>query len=221
MSATEAAPRRRTHCPTCGVKLPEQPLSLCAYCASPLDLMEKGEGEAEGGKSANAGKIERILASDKLQAALDWSPPESLAWQRALGLLHRGKMLTGVAAVVFVLGLVLESGSILTRYFTIGAAVLAVWGLWTWMRGISIQKRETALPILKRPGVVLERRSETEIEGWGGSTVYFFKIEFEDGVVAEFAYPGTGSGEEPYTNGMTGVAFTRGTALLSFKHVRV
>ena len=29
---------RPTHCPNCGLALPEQPLSLCAYCAMPIGL---------------------------------------------------------------------------------------------------------------------------------------------------------------------------------------
>ena len=48
-----------------------------------------------------------------------------------------------------------------------------------------------------------------------------FTIEFKDGSIGEFIYPGRGSNEEPYVNGLTGVAYTRGPILLEFQHVRV
>ena len=88
--------------------------------------------------------------------------------------------------------------------------------------GIETSKREAvALPLLKRAGLILDRRSETLLRGWTGSTMYYFKIEFEDGVVGEFAYAGRGAHEDPYVNNLPGVAYTRGPTLLHFKHVRV
>ena len=73
----------------------------------------------------------------------------------------------------------------------------------------------------KRAGLILDRRSETEIRGWSGSTCYYFEIEFEGGISGEFAYPGRGASEEPYVNNLPGVAYTRGETLLAFKHIRV
>ena len=69
--------------------------------------------------------------------------------------------------------------------------------------------------------VIVDRGSTTELQGWGGRTTYSFRIEFEGGIVGEFARPGGGANEEPYVTNLPGVAYTRGQELLAFRHVRV
>ena len=36
------------------------------------------------------------------------------------------------------------------------------------------------MPLLKRPALVLDRRSETAMGWWEGSTVYYFQLVFEE-----------------------------------------
>ena len=116
---------------------------------------------------------------------------------------------------------------ILARGVPLGSAlawigVLGLIGGAVWIyRGRARKREAVALPLLKRAGLILDRRSETVLRGWTGSTTYYFKIEFEDGVVGEFAYEGRGAQEDPYVNNLPGVAYTRGPTLLHFRHVRV
>ncbi len=63
--------------------------------------------------------------------------------------------------------------------------------------------------------------SDTSLAGLSGDTVYHFTIEFKDGASAEFSFPGRGAHEEPYVTNLPGVAYTRGTRLLAFRHIRV
>jgi hypothetical protein len=75
--------------------------------------------------------------------------------------------------------------------------------------------------MLKRASIVLDRRSETEIDGDMGHTNYYFTLEFADGASGEFRFPGRGAAYDLMVNGATGVAYTRGADLLAFKKIRV
>ena len=103
----------------------------------------------------------------------------------------------------------------LVAYLLVGLGATQV------VRGTRRAKEAVRLPLLVRPAMIVDRRSDTSIRGWTGDTTYHFTIEFADGARAEFAYPGRGAHEEPYTTNLPGVAFTRGTQLLVFRHVRV
>ena len=96
-------------------------------------------------------------------------------------------------------------------------------GLGTWALFSGRKSVQSALrfSLLRRPALILDRRSETRIHGWSGDTTYFFKLEFEDGAQGEFAFPGLGPQEEPYATNLPGIAYTRGQELLHFRHVRV
>ncbi|TDJ67744.1 MAG: hypothetical protein E2O39_14290 [Planctomycetota bacterium] len=217
----------RTHCPNCGAKLPEQPLSLCAYCAMPVDLAPEPAG-APTKASPNAERLRQVEQSDKLAAAMAWVPPESMAFQQGWRMGHRGKSLFVVAAVLILVSRLVggsEAASGVLAQFNVlalglGIAVAAR-AFFISFKGAAMRKEATSLPLLKRTAVITDRRSETVLKGLGGSTCYFFTIEFAEGVVAEFAYPGHGSNEEPYVSNLTGVAYTRGRSLLAFKHVRI
>ena len=104
---------------------------------------------------------------------------------------------------------------------TVVAAGLFALAGYLFSQGRALQKTSISRPLLKRPGLIVDRRSETKIRGWGGRTTYYFKIELEDGVVGEFRYPGLGAREEPYATNLPGVAYTRGEDLLLFRHIRV
>lgn len=210
-----------THCPNCGAKLPEQPLSLCSYCAMPLGLEAPQAGP--GGESPHAGRIARIEEHESYAGIRDTPPPESHAYYKGHTSIFRGRWLVAFGIAVLALGALTSSAGTaflwslpaLLAYALLGAGVVSI------VRGTACCKEAQRLPVLVRPGMIVDRRSDTSIRGWTGDTTYYFTIEFADGVRAEFAYPGRGAHEEPYTTNLPGVAFTRGTQLLAFRHVRV
>ena len=77
-----------------------------------------------------------------------------------------------------------------------------------------------SIKVLKRSAYLVRRRSETH-DNIRGDVVYYFLIQFCDGSEGEFRFPGRGVSEELYSNGMTGVAFTRGDELLHMERVRI
>ncbi len=101
------------------------------------------------------------------------------------------------------------------------ALAFAIGGVTYVSKGLAARRRALASPLLKRVALIRNRRSETQLQGLSGSTTYFFEIEFEGNVVAEFHYPGRGAQEDPYTTNLPGVAYTRGQELLHFVHIRV
>ena len=214
---------QRTHCPNCGAKLPEQPLSLCAYCAMPLELAGDGATQAAGSESPNAPKIAKILEREtELTEAMVWSPPEGARYQSGRRAMASGQgLLVAGALLLLVTGLSGGWAGVASKLFG-GLGLIAVLaGAVLWLKGRGACQQSLALPLLRRPAYIRDRRSETELVGMGGRTMYYFELEFEGGTVAEFAYAGRGPSEDPYVNGMTGVAYTRGTELLHFRHVRI
>ena len=214
-----ATPTRLERCLNCNSKLPDTPVSICPYCVMPLGTEQAAE--TEGGESPNRARILRVREHDKFAATEATQPPESLDFQRGGQAIFRGKVLLSFAGIGVVLGAILGGAGLLTHWATWLGVLFALGGVALMAKGAGMRKQAIALPLLKRPGLILDRRSETEIQGWGGFTTYYFEIEFEDGTRAEFRYPGRGSNEEPYVNNLPGVAFTRGTDLLLFKHIRV
>lgn len=212
VQAAEAQKR----CPNCNAKLPEQPLSLCSYCAMPLDLAEG----AEKRESKHTARILKVREHEKFAAAETFQPPESYLWQQGWRLGYTGKVLIGLGVASLALGALLGGFAPLGIWSLLGYA-LVILGAVSIVRGRKFQAEETKLPILRRPALIVDRRSDTTIRGWGGETQYFFEIEFEDGGVGEFGMQGKGVNEEPYTTNLPGVAYTRGTTLLHFQHIRV
>jgi hypothetical protein len=213
---------RPTHCPNCGVKLPDIPVSLCAYCAMPVGMDSQRESGVE---SPNAGRIARVLEHEDLADALAFDPPESWAFQRGGQRIWRGKLLLWAGGAALVAGFLLNLGTggaalVLNVFGVLGGLALAG-GAWLVMDGARARRQALVPPLLRRPGIIVDRRSETRIRGWGGDTTYYFSIEFEGGAVGEFEYPGRGSNEDPYVTNLPGVAYTRGTDLLLFRHIRV
>lgn len=209
---------KQTHCPNCGVKLPDQPLSLCAYCAMPLGLDK--DTLAAAGPSPNAARIAKVEQHADFGAAIAWDPPEGYTyWQGARRVFH-AKGLAVVAGVALLLAF-LGEGAFLRRPAAVVGILAALGSAFLWISGRRLERRATALPLLKRPGMITDRRSDTRLRGWSGSTTYHFTIEFPEGVVGEFSFPGRGSQEEPYVTNLPGVAYTRGTELMAFKHIRV
>lgn len=218
--STAASAPRRTECPQCGSKLPDIPVSLCPYCASPLETAE----DRKLLQSVHASRIARVRENADFAEAEAWTPPESLDWHTGARMRWWAAPLALTGVVVAVLGVVpplgrgLDAGGIVLSAVALGLLVGAVRLM---VRGAAMQREAVARPLLRRPGLIVDRRSETEIRGWGGRTTYYFKIEFEDGVVGEFRFPGLGAREDPYATNLPGVAYTRGEDLLHFRHVRV
>lgn len=211
---------RRTKCPHCGAKLPDIPVSLCPYCASPLETA----ADKRRLESVNAGRIARVREHADFAGAEAWTPPESREWHQ--GARRRWWMTPTIAVGVALLGLTVLPP--LGRGFDAGGMLLALIGLafvglgvHLGISGRKMQAEAVSRPLLTRPGLIVDRRSETRIRGWNGDTTYYFRIEFEDGVVGEFRFPGLGAQEDPYATNLPGVAYTRGTDLLHFRHIRV
>jgi hypothetical protein len=223
---------QRTHSPNCGAKLPEQPLSLCAYCAMPLELADMGVEQGKASESPNAPKLAKLLEQDALPEALEWTPPEGSSFQAGIRAKSRAVTLLPAGVVLLILGRLIHGGSdggtsdsggpgFASIFLTALGVLLTLGGITLWLRGSSACKRALSMPLLRRPAYIRDRRSETQVVGWGGRTTYYFELEFEGGQVAEFSHEGRGPSEDPYVNGMTGVAYTRGTELLHFRQVRI
>jgi hypothetical protein len=80
-----------------------------------------------------------------------------------------------------------------------------------------VRRAAEARPLLRRPAMVVVRRSETDAES--GGTNYWFTLRFDDGAEGEFTWPGQGTSYEPLANGYTGVAYTRGAKLVDFRRL--
>ena len=203
------------NCPTCGAKRTRPDSTLCAYCATPFDLVS-GNGAAEGGESPNRERLERMKDHQGFAEAAEWVPLESAEYQRLEATAQRGRQVAVLGLVVA--GLVAWWASPL---WAVVPALALVWGLVGLVRARAGMARILALPLLKRPAIVLDRRSETAMGFWAGTTVYYFDLEFVDGSGGEFRWPGRGIDHQPLVVGATGLAFTRGETLLGFRSLRV
>ena len=209
--------KRPTHCPTCGVKLPDIPVSLCAYCASPVQIGAKVHG---GSESPNANRIAKIAEHKTFEEIASYIPPETPLYELGMRTIWRGRNLALLGLVGAIGGYFMSDAGMRSVWFWIGL-VLAGLGAWMWARGVDARNRAIADPLTARPGMIVDRRSETAIRHWNGETVYYFTIEFEGGAIGEYQFEGRGASEDPYPTGMTGLAFLRGKNLLEFKQIRV
>lgn len=213
-ATTTASPPGR--CTNCDAQLPVTPVSICPYCVMPIQGADVPE--SVGGASPNAERIERIVQNQATPEALAFTPAEGLDHRRAVQ-----RMLYGQWFLMLAVGL--GAATLLGGKLGITAMVLAIAfaiaGVMYIAKGRAARNRAVASPLLNRVALIRNRRSETELQGLTGSTTYFFEIEFEDNLVAEFRYPGRGAQEDPYTTNLPGVAYTRGQELLHFKHIRV
>ncbi len=226
-STSSYASGRLLKCPHCGSKLPDIPVSLCPYCASPLETA----ADKRRLESVNASRIGRVLEHATYEDGIAWDPPESGDWYDGARLVWWGGP-TAVLGLGSLVGAALlasgAEGGLVAGLGALGPILLLVIGvglvglsLRLRSRGKAQQKAAVARPLLKRAALIVDRRSETEISGWSGRTTYYFTVEFEDGGVGEFRFPGLGAQEDPYATNLPGVAYTRGTDLLLFRHIRV
>lgn len=204
----------QTHCPVCGAKKTRPDSSICAYCASPFELVgAQPAAEEEDPLRARLAKMEEHAAYAE---AVSWKPLEGREFRRGERAKKRGLLLVAVSLLGFGLGLATGAW---TAYAAGGA--IAALGLALFVRGSARQSRALRLPLLKRPALVQDRRSETELGWWKGDTLYFFALDFGDGSAGEFRWRGRGVEHDPLVKGATGVAHTRGDELLGFRSIRV
>jgi hypothetical protein len=202
----------RTHCPNCGAKLKRPDLSLCAYCATPLQL----GGKDTTTRDETLERLKRMRDHPQFAALALWRPADQavLARTRKLrtiaGLLFLGAFGCGIVA--------LQRGATASGVWNGAGLALVLVALVLLARAAAARKRVESRPLFARPAIVVERRSETAAEGTG-ATVYYFWLRFDDGSEGEFRWPGQGTLYEPWTNGMTGIAYTRGETLIELKRL--
>ncbi len=215
VETTTAAPVKRTHCPNCGAKIHRQDMSNCLYCAMPFDFVEKKE-EAKR-PSALQARLTRMREHADYEAAAAWVPPGEEDLERASAKIRWGTILIALGALL-VLWAVTGAGLGWGRLL-IGLAAAAP-GAKLLLDGLKLRRERLRLPLLRRPALVSDRRSETSMGWMDGKTVYYFQMEMEDGG-GEFRYPGRGTQDDLLVKGLTGLAYTRGDVLLAFKTIKV
>jgi len=180
--------------------------------------MPVGEGsEAQDQQSKNTPRLAKVRESEAFASAGEMSPPEAPAFQHGSRLTGSGWMFVTLGVLWVVADLLLETVGLMSM--PLGYLLVLV-GIIQFVRGVSMRKQATSHALLSRPAVILSRRSEVDLRGFSGTTTYFFELELEQGVIAEFAYPGRGPSADVYSNNISGIAFTRGSTLLEFKQVR-
>lgn len=214
----EAAPQ--TSCPTCGVKITQTHLSLCAYCGSPLGIQS---GDRPPVDRTTLRRLTKMREHDDFAQAQSWDPPETLDVQDALARRARSTAAIATGSLLVLLGLwpLLATGggsAIGWIGFGIGA-VAAGWGTLGRIAVARAVAEARQAPLMRRCAIVADRRSQTDVAT--GRTTYYFMLQFEDGSEAEFRYPGRGAAHDPLVAGNTGVAYTRRQELLAFRPIRV
>lgn len=201
----------RTHCPNCGAKLHRPDLSLCAYCAMPLDI-----GATTPIDDETIQRLKRMREHANFAAAMTFTPRDPRVEAKAARLLTTASILLalGIAAAIVWLTVMLRHGDatvpgiIAAALLVIAIVLLAVPAL--------MRKQSDARPLMRRPALVVVRRSEMSPEG---GMNYFFTLRFDDGSEGEFHRPGLGTMYEPMPNGYSGIAYSRGAELVDFRKI--
>ncbi len=199
------------------MKLPDIPISLCAYCAMPVILGQQADAS---GVSPNAGRIAKIKDHKTFEDVERHLAQETPAYFTGGRFSWHGRNFVLLGFVLVAIGAMASESTLLLPWSAFALVCVAL-GAFMILKGMGMRAKSVADPITKRPGMIVDRRSETKVEGWYGSTDYYFTIEFEDGAIGEYSFSGRGATEDPYPKGLTGLAFLRGTNLLEFKQVRV
>lgn len=206
---TQTAPR--THCPNCGAKLHRPDLSLCAYCATPLDL-----GAAAKVDDETIQRLKRMREHEKFAAALGFTPRDPRVERKAARILTWGSVAAVVCALAWLVVLLSWwRGWSLTLPIAVAASLSVVAFALLAVPGV-MRRASDARPLLKRPALVVVRRSEMSADG---GTNYYFTLRFDDGAEGEFHRPGLGTMYEPMANGTSGIAYTRGADLVDFRRL--
>lgn len=213
--ATEAA--APSTCPNCGAKLKRPDLSLCAYCAMPLAM----GGRASVASDETTQRLKRMREHANFPAAQAFVPPDPEVERKVAKSRNRGLVFVIAGALWFAVGIgiqLLGSGIDLRNPWLWAGDALCFVGVLLIVSATRARNAAGGKPLLVRPAIVAERRSETFPEGrYGARTIYFFTLRFDDGAEGEFRWPGQGLSNEPMQNGQTGIAYTRGESLIAFR----
>jgi hypothetical protein len=208
--STQAPPK--THCPNCGAKLHRPDLSLCAYCAMPLDIASKPAPIDD----ETIQRLKRMREHKSFAAAMEFCPRSYDVEQKAARLLSIAALLAVVALVCGIIAVWRASSAGWTNAWTFVAALCALATVVCLVLPSLLRKRDVARPVLRRPALVVVRRSEMDPSS---GTTYFFTLRFDDGAEGEFRWPGHGTSHEPMSNGYSGIAYTRGEQLVDFRRL--
>ena len=211
-----AQTKQRTNCSVCGSKIVRQDMPYCIYCGNNFAMMD-GSATDKRKETRNMARLAKMPEHEDFSAAIErdrGEGPEFDRWKRGA---RSGRNLIVIGGALAGAAIMLEWSIGITA---IGAVLIAT-GLYRFVRNSKQQSVRLKMPLMKRPCVVTDRRSETEMEFTAGITTYFFTLEFDDGNEAEFRFPGRGYHTEPLSKGITGIAHTRGTELVEFEQVRV
>jgi hypothetical protein len=204
----------KTHCPTCGAKLHRQDLSLCAYCATPLSI-----GDARTGVDDETVKrLTRMRQSPNFAAAMAFTPRDSEVAEKIARVRLFGGLQIPLAIVFAAVGFWVGAGSALRIVWFVlaGIALVDAMVMMSVLPAI-LRRTEAARPILRRPALVVNRRSAMLDKGRYGTTIYYFTLRFDDGSEGEFRWRGKGTLYEPMPNGATGMAYSSGERLIDFR----
>jgi hypothetical protein len=203
----------RTHCPTCGAKLHRTDQSLCAYCATPLSIADRPARVDD----ETIRRLKRLREHASFGAAMAFTPPDLETEHARARLLLAGTVafLLAILPALAAAWLAVQGGA-WKPAGALAAASLAA-GLACLARRAALRRRALAQTLLRRPGLVVLRRSETDERS--GRVTYFFTLRFDDGSEGEFRWPGQGTAYEPLSNGFTGIAYTRGADLVDFRRI--
>jgi len=204
----------KTHCPTCGAKLHRQDLSLCAYCATPLSI-----GDARTGVDDETVKrLTRMRESPNYAAAMAFAPRDPEAAEKIARVRLIGGLQIPLAILFGAIGLGMsqENGARILM-FALAAVALVDALIMIGVLPALMRKSEAARPMLRRPALVVSRRSQMIDKGRYGTTLYYFTLRFDDGSEGEFRWRGLGTLYEPMPNGATGMAHTSSERLIDFR----
>lgn len=203
----------RTHCPTCGAKLHRTDLSLCAYCATPLAIAD-APGKID---DETILRLKRLREHAAFPTAMAFTPLDREAEVQRGRLLTIGTLILLVAvAPALALSWTIVRGGMWIPWAA-ATVILVIVGISVLVSRASVRARAETKPMLRRPALVVVRRSETGIEDEG--THYYFTLRFDDGSEGEFVWPGQGTAYDPLSNGYTGIAYTRGPKLVDFRRL--
>ena len=206
----------RTHCSVCGSKIVRKDMVYCIYCGNNFSMMD-GSATSNRKETRNMTRLKKMPEHPDFEAALKrdrGEGPEFDRWRRGAA---SGLRMVVIGAAFIGAGVM---GSVSYLLITIGTLMLG-YGAYKSVSNKSRMSARLKMPLMKRPCVVTDRRSETEMKFNTGITTYYFTLEFDDGNEAEFRFPGRGYHTEPLSKGITGIAHTRGTELIEFEQVRV
>jgi hypothetical protein len=207
---TTTAPPK-THCPNCGAKLHRPDLSLCAYCAMPLDIGATTKVDDE-----TILRLKRMREHANFPAAMAFTPRDPRVERKAARILTYGSVALVSCIVAGIIALVAWwSGWSFIVPSAIAAAFLVL-AITLFVVPASMRRASDARPLLKRPALVVVRRSEMSMDG---QTNYYFTLRFDDGSEGEFQRPGLGTMCEPMANGYSGIAYSRGAELVDFRRL--